>query len=68
MPLGAVHIQAQHGHAQAIPREQALGLTYEKPDCMTFFTELLVYRTVDVLQARFLGLEYQAFLKVAAAF
>ena len=44
MPLAAVHIQAQHGHAQARPQAQMPCVMREKPVWIAAFTECTVYR------------------------
>jgi len=43
MPLERVHLQAQHGHAQACPQWQIPCSARKKPVCITLFTELSVY-------------------------
>jgi hypothetical protein len=44
MPLAAVHIQAQHGHAQACSQAQRPRAAREKPVWNALFIEYLVYR------------------------
>jgi len=44
MPLAAVHIQAQHGHAQACPQSQVHCVAREKMVWINAFTESSVYR------------------------
>jgi hypothetical protein len=38
MPLEAVHLQAQHGHAQACPQWQIPCVARKKPVCIALFT------------------------------
>lgn len=52
MPLCAVHIQAQHGHAQAIPQVQTPRVPRAEPDWIVRFTKYLVYRRVGFPQAQ----------------
>src|ERR1700722_298724 len=44
MPLAALHIQAQHGHAQARPQAQKPCVVSEYPVWIAAFTEPSVYR------------------------
>ena len=44
MPLAAVHIQAQPGHAQACPQSQMPCVVRENPVWIAAFTESQVYR------------------------
>lgn len=39
MPLEAVHLQAQHGRAQARPQTGKPRVARKKPVCITLFTE-----------------------------
>lgn len=44
MPLCAVHIHAQHGHAQAIPQRHTPCVPRDRPVWFIPFTEYSVYR------------------------
>jgi hypothetical protein len=43
MPLEAVHLQAQHGHAQACPQARKPRVVRENSVCITVLTEPSVY-------------------------
>ena len=43
MPLAAVHLQAQHGHAQASLQEETPCMVRENPVCISILTEPSVY-------------------------
>jgi|SRR5271169_132441 len=44
MPLATVHVQAQHGHAQACPKAETSCVAREQPVWIAAFTESSVYR------------------------
>lgn len=68
MPLCAVHIQAQHGHAQAIPQEQTPCVPRDRLVCITRFTQYLVYLLEPRRQEQMLARVVLPFARNRASF